>query len=149
MRIKMFLAAICLSVALCTPAFSDDSGSAPGCRRGHFREWAKAVFSVQCKTCLFRPNPPAPAAAGPTSTEVRRCSRVTCTCSRRAGSCAQQDQQPRIGVRTYARTVGLNDVGCGRVLRRPTIRDDLWWVCAALDRTLLLRHRRPAPVKAG
>ena len=57
MRTKMFLAAICLSVALCTQAFSDD---APKCRKGHFREWLKAVTTVQCKTCIFCKNPPAP-----------------------------------------------------------------------------------------
>ncbi len=63
MRIKMLLAATCLSIALCTQAFSDDNGSGSCCRKGHVRGWLKAVFTVQCKTCIFCPNPPAPAAA--------------------------------------------------------------------------------------
>ena len=57
MRTKIFLAAMCVSLALCTQAFSED---APKCRGGHFREWVKAVFTVQCKTCIFSQNPPAP-----------------------------------------------------------------------------------------
>jgi hypothetical protein len=59
MRTKMFLAAMCLSVALCTQAFSGEPQSS-GCRKGHFREWLKAVTTVQCKTCIFCKNPPAP-----------------------------------------------------------------------------------------
>ena len=54
----MFLAAMCLSVALCTPVFSDDS-SASKCHTGPFRGWLKAVFTVQCKTSIFCQNPPA------------------------------------------------------------------------------------------
>ena len=62
MRTKVFLAAMCLSVALCTPAFSGDSCSPQSgrCRNGHVREWLKAVVTVQCKTCIFCQNPPAP-----------------------------------------------------------------------------------------
>ena len=55
----MFLAAMCLSVALCTQAFSDEPQSSR-LPKGHFREWLKAVTTVQCKTCIFRKNPPAP-----------------------------------------------------------------------------------------
>ncbi len=56
----MFLTAMFLSIALCTQAFGGDS--APPCpgRKIHLREWAKAVFTVQCKTCIFCKNPPAP-----------------------------------------------------------------------------------------
>ena len=59
MRIKVLLAVMCLSVALCTQAFSGEPQSS-GCRNVHFRGWLKAVFTVQCKTCIFRQNPPAP-----------------------------------------------------------------------------------------
>ena len=55
----MFLAAMCLSVALCTQAFSGEPQSG-SCRKGHFREWLKAVTTIQCKTCIFCKNPPAP-----------------------------------------------------------------------------------------
>ena len=58
MRTRMFLAAMYLSLALCTQAFSGDTSN--GCRKGHFREWVKAVFTVQCKTGPFCQNPPAP-----------------------------------------------------------------------------------------
>ena len=55
----MFLAAVCLIVALCTQAFSDEPQSS-GCRKHAFRGWLKAVFTVQCKTGPFCKNPPAP-----------------------------------------------------------------------------------------
>ena len=59
MRTKMFLAAMCLSLAVCTQAFSGESQFS-GCRKHAFRGWLKAVTTVQCKTCIFCQNPPAP-----------------------------------------------------------------------------------------
>jgi hypothetical protein len=55
MKAKLVLAAMLVSLALCTPAFSADSN----CRGGHVREWLKAVSTVQCKTCILCQNPPA------------------------------------------------------------------------------------------
>ncbi len=60
MKTKMFLATMCLSFALCTQAFSGDASPQSGCRKGAFRGWLKAVFTVQCKTCIFCKDPPAP-----------------------------------------------------------------------------------------
>ena len=61
----MFLAAVCLSLALCPRAFSGDPQS--GCRKGHFREWLRAVFTVQCKTCKDPPAPEPAAKDAPTT----------------------------------------------------------------------------------
>jgi hypothetical protein len=60
MKANKFLTALCLSLALCNPAFC---GDATGCRRGHFREWVKAVFTVTCKSCKSGQDAPAPEAA--------------------------------------------------------------------------------------
>jgi len=60
MRSKLCLAAMCLSLVLCTQAFAGDSGTP--CHKGPLRGWLKAVLTVQCKTCIFCKNPPAPAA---------------------------------------------------------------------------------------
>jgi hypothetical protein len=61
MNTKVFLAAICLSLALCTQAFSDSAAPQPCCQRKMpVRGWLKAVFTVQCKLGPFCQNPPAP-----------------------------------------------------------------------------------------
>lgn len=64
MKIKRFLAAICLTAALCTPAFSDSGASQPCCgSKIHLRKWAKAVFKWDCKCGPFCVKPPEPPAA--------------------------------------------------------------------------------------